>query len=436
MTFKKIVSLLLLPLILIKSFGQSTNLSSAIQKALPTIFVIRTYDLKGEETAIGTGFFIDSNGTGITNYHVLQGAKFAKIFLQSGKSYEIKYTEGDDKFHDIIRFKTGALKTKYINIASRTCHLGENVFTVGSPIGLSFTAANGIISSVRDDSNLGNIIQTTAPISHGCSGSPLINEKGDVIGIMSFTLEGGQNLNFAFSATYIKELVFGIKKNAFPEMDNKSEVNNGEEHLFNRFDWHSTYRQVKDSETNELLADNEMAGTPYVNYLFSFSDKPFALTYEFEGGSLSKINYQSLYRVINEKNETPTAKKILAMFGPSSSLNDATSIFQLLYGELKNKLGTEMGCYKGGKILDVTPSKADCIKFNSLFTSDIEDGARLYFAGKKSNPFDAYRYETFWQTPTSKYTISLRISRMAFDENLLTWVGVTCNLEIEPNKGK
>ena len=180
MTFKKIVSLLLLPLILIKSFGQSTNLSSAIQKALPTIFVIRTYDLKGEETAIGTGFFIDSNGTGITNYHV----------LQSGKSYEIKYTEGDDKFHDIIRFKTGALKTKYLNIASRTCHLGENVFTVGSPIGLSFTAANGIISSVRDDSNLGNIIQTTAPISHGCSGSPLINEKGDVIGIMSFTLEG------------------------------------------------------------------------------------------------------------------------------------------------------------------------------------------------------------------------------------------------------
>src|ERR1035441_9636900 len=89
---------------LVSSFSQSTLLSKAIQKSMPAVFVIKTYDSDGSSLGLGTGFFIDSTGTGITNYHVLAGAAMAEIFLQDDRNYKISNIDGEDKDHDIIRF--------------------------------------------------------------------------------------------------------------------------------------------------------------------------------------------------------------------------------------------------------------------------------------------------------------------------------------------
>ena len=236
MKIKTIITLAFL-LTFISAFCQSTALSKAIQKTMPAVFLIKTYDIQGEALGLGTGFFIDSTGTGITNHHVLEGAAKAEIFLQDDRTYQISYTDGEDKTHDIIRFhiaksNNNKPKFKFLRIANKPPQIGEDVFTIGNPKGLSFTASNGIVSSVRDDDEMGLIIQTTAPISQGSSGSPLLDIKGEVIGIITFYLKEGQNLNFAFSSKYIKSLKKTSPNSTFPNdlnSDNNNSVNNNSE---------------------------------------------------------------------------------------------------------------------------------------------------------------------------------------------------------------
>ena len=154
----------LLILTSITTFSQSTALSKAIQKTMPAVFVIKTYDGQGSPLGLGTGFFIDSTGTGITNYHVLAGASTAEIFLQDDRNYKIAYTDGEDNAHDIIRFHIAKSnnnnpKFKFLKISGKQPQIGEDCFTIGNPNGLVFTASNGIVSSVRDDDEIGLVIK-------------------------------------------------------------------------------------------------------------------------------------------------------------------------------------------------------------------------------------------------------------------------------------
>ena len=80
---------------------------------------------------------------------------------------------------------------------------GEDIFVIGNPLGLESTVSTGIISAVRDIPAFGKILQITAPISPGSSGSPVINSKGEVIGIATLVITKGQNLNFAIPSDKI-----------------------------------------------------------------------------------------------------------------------------------------------------------------------------------------------------------------------------------------
>ena len=85
--------------------------------------------------------------------------------------------------------------------------IGQAVVAIGSPLALEATVSNGIISAIREWEGDFTAIQTTAPISPGSSGGVLLNMKGEVIGVTSFLLSQGQNLNFAVSADYIRPLL-------------------------------------------------------------------------------------------------------------------------------------------------------------------------------------------------------------------------------------
>jgi len=184
------------------------SLSSLIKRIKPSVVIIFAYDNKGEFLQLGSGFFISQNGDIITNYHVLQGASSAEVKTSDGKTYPITYIVAGDEQSDIIRLSVD-IPSKYVHSLSLSAtvpEVGERIIVYGSPLGLEKTVSDGIVSAIREVPGYGKLIQITAPISPGSSGSPVLNMKGEVIGIATLQMIKGQNLNFAIPSERIARL--------------------------------------------------------------------------------------------------------------------------------------------------------------------------------------------------------------------------------------
>ena len=186
----------------------SESLPSLIKRIKPSVVIVFAYDDKGEFLQLGSGFFISQNGDVITNYHVLQGASSAEVKTSDGKTYPITYIVAEDEQSDIIRLSVD-IPSQYVyplSLSTSIPEVGERIIVYGSPLGLENTVSDGIVSAIRDIPDYGRIIQITAPISPGSSGSPVLNMQGEVIGIASFQMVEGQNLNFAIPSEKITGL--------------------------------------------------------------------------------------------------------------------------------------------------------------------------------------------------------------------------------------
>ena len=184
------------------------NLPSIIKRIKPSVVIVFTYNDKGEFLKLGSGFFINHNGDIITNYHVLQGANSAEIKASDGKTYPIRYIVADNEQSDLIRLSVD-IPSQYVHPLSlnkTNPEVGERIIVYGSPLGWENTVSDGIISAIRDIPDIGKIIQITAPMSPGSSGSPVLNMQGEVIGIATFQMVEGQNLNFAIPSERIASL--------------------------------------------------------------------------------------------------------------------------------------------------------------------------------------------------------------------------------------
>ena len=190
-------------------FAQDLTIKQLITKAENAIFTVFAADEQGNTFSQGSGFFISAQGVGITNYHVLDGAHSGYIKDKNGNKYKIKSILDYNPNTDLVKFQvenTNLKSFNYLHISYRTQVKGEQIINISSPLGLEQTVSTGIISSIRTDEMHGSILQITAPISHGSSGSPVMDMKGNVVGIATFCREGGQSLNFAVNATQISKL--------------------------------------------------------------------------------------------------------------------------------------------------------------------------------------------------------------------------------------
>lgn len=184
------------------------SLPSIIKRIEPSTVIVFAYDDKGEFLKLGSGFFISQNGDIITNYHVLQGANSAEVKTSDGKTYPITYIVAEDEQSDIIRLSVN-IPSQYVyplSLSTTIPEAGERIIVYGSPLGLEKTVSDGIISALREVPGYGKLIQITAPISPGSSGSPVLNMNGEVIGIATFQFIEGQNLNFAIPSERIASL--------------------------------------------------------------------------------------------------------------------------------------------------------------------------------------------------------------------------------------
>ena len=191
------------------------DLPELVASVKPSVVTILTYDADGKFSGQGSGFFIAKNRI-VTNHHVIEGAHRAEIKLASGQTIEIAGLLAEDVNHDLALLQVdpagGGLATvtiKPLPLAQGKPREGERIAVIGSPFGLEQTVSEGIVSAVRELPGLGTVIQITAAISPGSSGSPVLNMHGEVIAVANSHVVKCQSINFAIPVEHFRAMRVG-----------------------------------------------------------------------------------------------------------------------------------------------------------------------------------------------------------------------------------
>jgi S1-C subfamily serine protease len=181
-----------------KNIGSIVNITS---RAVAFDFFYGLVPQEGQ----GSGFIIDKEGHILTNYHVIADARQVEVTLHNRKKYRATVV-GTDRAHDlaVIQIKAPDLPAMVLG-DSRNLQVGQKVYAIGNPFGLSGTMTRGIVSSIRsvqepDGMTIDDAIQTDASINPGNSGGPLLNWHGEVIGINTMIASSvGQSAGIGFA---------------------------------------------------------------------------------------------------------------------------------------------------------------------------------------------------------------------------------------------
>jgi putative serine protease PepD len=200
---------------------QSTSISSATAESIyaqvsPGVVTITSNVGNGQ--AIGSGIVLDSQGDILTNAHVIAGARQMQVTLSSGQTVPATLV-GSNSAADlaVIRISVPASSLHPVTLGnSGGVQVGDTVYAIGSPFGLSGTLTEGIVSNlnqggaVSTGANLSGLIQTDAAINPGNSGGPLVNAAGQVIGInnsIESPVNGNVGVGFAIPINQVKQLL-------------------------------------------------------------------------------------------------------------------------------------------------------------------------------------------------------------------------------------
>jgi S1-C subfamily serine protease len=159
---------------------------------------------------IGSGAFI-SEKLVVTNYHVVEGGNNWELIRFSDKKKFTAKIKKIDATHDVCILElNNEIVNDYLKINDRYPKIGSDILVAGSPIGLDGTITKGNISNIQREEPFDyELLQISAPISPGNSGGPVVNKKGEIVGITVSTIvgQGIQNINFAVPAKYIMFLM-------------------------------------------------------------------------------------------------------------------------------------------------------------------------------------------------------------------------------------
>ena len=186
------------------------------QEASPSVVILFLQDSHGQPTFLGSGFVL-RDGLVVTNWHVIEGAAsgYGRIVGGSTK-YSLTGAVAVDYAHDLAIVAVDGLKAPALPIGdSSGVAVGDDVYAIGNPKGLEGTFSQGIVSAVRDQEGR-TFLQITSPISPGSSGGPVLNNRGQVIGIAVAIVTGGQNLNLAVPSSYLVSLAANLPTDVVP----------------------------------------------------------------------------------------------------------------------------------------------------------------------------------------------------------------------------
>lgn len=176
------------------ALAAQTSLPELVRRVKPSVVALFVFDKDGKPLGQGSAFFITS-GRIATNYHVIAGGSTAEIHTNEGIAYTVTRVLSADQNADLAVLEVelpSGIQFKPLTISRGAVQEGEEIVIIGTPRGLEGTISQGIVSALRESA-----IQISAPISPGSSGSPVINMRGEVVGVAVAAKTDGQNLNFA-----------------------------------------------------------------------------------------------------------------------------------------------------------------------------------------------------------------------------------------------
>lgn len=168
-----------------------------------SVVVVKAYDRQGKLTGLGSGVMLPS-GDIVTNYHVIKAE--VRYMVGQGKKGVPANLKAGDPDKDLCLLTASGLEAKPARLGkAASLKVGDPVYAVGAPQGLELSLSEGIVSQLRGNGPY-PIIQTTVAISPGSSGGGLFNANGELVGITTFYLKGGQSLNFAAPVEWVTQV--------------------------------------------------------------------------------------------------------------------------------------------------------------------------------------------------------------------------------------
>lgn len=189
------------------------DLTKIAKIAKKCVFTIEVRNENDQKIGTGTGFAIADDGMIVTNYHVIEKGSNFTVITDQGAKFEVVKVLASEKKPDVAIIKIKANNIPYLKLAETSnVDVGTKIAVYGSPSVFVGTFSDGIISAIRKEfdenlANNGNLIQTTASVSAGSSGSPLLDSEGCVLGVMTLASIGDvNNINFAVPVEVISDL--------------------------------------------------------------------------------------------------------------------------------------------------------------------------------------------------------------------------------------
>lgn len=179
--------------------NDGSPVESVLERAMEGVVEIET-----DSGALGSGFFFTNACMALTNQHVIERAETIILRTSSRKLYTAQVLAKDEQ-RDLALLSTNAHTCNFLDLEdAEKPHVGQEVFAIGSPLGLSGTVTRGIVSAMRTTSSGIHYIQLDATINPGNSGGPLLSRSGRVLGINTFKLKGYEGLNFAVLSAEVR----------------------------------------------------------------------------------------------------------------------------------------------------------------------------------------------------------------------------------------
>lgn len=197
----------LLPLFIAHTTVRAAPSAKTIDQVKRGVVSIATFDADNKPLLLGGGFFVQSNRL-VTNIHVLKGASRATIRTFDGQSYSIAGIVAVNESNDLALLQTSAPANVYpLSLAANVASEGERVTLISALDNASWKVSSGVTNNLWYIQGAGEYLRITAEVRHGNSGSPIVNDKGEVVAVAALHIDSTDELSFAVPGEVLNSLL-------------------------------------------------------------------------------------------------------------------------------------------------------------------------------------------------------------------------------------